>query len=81
MDIFPVMPYHPLEPVDPCFEDGYESFLSYFVENGDDRVFSALTVKDVVFGEFLLVTTKGEEVTWCEVRVVGRALYPLDLFA
>jgi hypothetical protein len=30
MDILPFVFYHSLEPVDPCFEDSYEGFLSVF---------------------------------------------------
>jgi hypothetical protein len=33
MEVFPFVFHHPLEPVDPCFEDSYEGFLSDFVEN------------------------------------------------
>jgi hypothetical protein len=39
LGIFPLVFYHPLEPVDPCSEDSYEGFLSHFVENVADRVF------------------------------------------
>jgi hypothetical protein len=81
MDVFPVMFYHQLEPVGPCFEEDYENFLSDFVENVSDRALSALTVRDVVLGEFSFDITKQEEVIWCEVRAVSLALYPLYLFA
>jgi hypothetical protein len=31
--------HHPLEPVDPYFEDSHEGFLSDFVEDVGDRAF------------------------------------------
>jgi hypothetical protein len=79
MEVFPFMVYHPLEPVNPCFEDRYTGFSSDVVENVSDRAFQALLVRDVVFDEFSLDITK-EEVTWCEVRAVSRARYQLDFF-
>jgi hypothetical protein len=39
MEVFAFVFYHPLEPVDPCFEDSREGFLSNFVENVGDRAF------------------------------------------
>jgi hypothetical protein len=39
MEVPPFVFYHPLEPVDPCFEDNHEGFLSDFVENVDDPRF------------------------------------------
>jgi hypothetical protein len=39
MEVFPFVPSHPLGPVDPCFEDISEGFLSDFVENVGDRAF------------------------------------------
>jgi hypothetical protein len=80
MDIFPFVFCHPLEPVDPCFNDSYDGFLSDFVENVGHRAFQALPVRDIVFGEFLLDVTKEEEVIWCEVRAGNRVRSPLDLF-
>jgi hypothetical protein len=80
MEVFPFMFYHPLERVNPCFEDRYTGFLSDVVENVSDRAFQVLLVRDVVFGEFSLDTTK-EEVTWCDVPIVNRVRYPLDRFA
>jgi hypothetical protein len=68
MEVFRFMLYHPLELVDPCFEDNYEGFISDFVENGSDCVFEALSVRDVIFGEFSRDMTKEDEVSWCEVR-------------
>jgi hypothetical protein len=79
--VFSFVDYHPLEPVDPCFEDGDEGFLSDFPENVSDHAFSALSVRDMVFVEFSLDITKEEEVTWCEGRAVSRVRYPLDHFA
>jgi hypothetical protein len=63
MELFPFVFCHPLEPVDPCFEDSYEGSLSDFVENVGDHAFSALSIRDVVFDEFSLDITKEEEVT------------------
>jgi hypothetical protein len=80
MEIFSFVFCHPLEHVDPCFEDSYEGFPFDFVENVCDRAFSALPVGDVVFGEFSLDITKEEEVTWCQVRAVSRVRYALDCF-
>jgi hypothetical protein len=37
MELFSFVSYHPLEPVDPCFEDSYEGFLSDFAENAGDH--------------------------------------------
>jgi hypothetical protein len=54
MKQFPFVFYHPLEPVDPCFEDNYEGFLSDLVETAGDRAYEALPVRDIVFGEFSL---------------------------
>jgi hypothetical protein len=45
-----------------------------------DRAFSALPVMDVVFSEFSLDITKGEEVTWYKVWAVSRVRYPLVMF-
>jgi hypothetical protein len=39
MEVFPFVFCHPLDPVDPCFEDSDEDFLSDFVENVGDRAF------------------------------------------
>jgi hypothetical protein len=50
--------YHPLELLDPCFEDNHEDFLCDFVENAGILVFQALSVKDVVSGESSLDMTK-----------------------
>jgi hypothetical protein len=58
MEIFPFVFYHPLESVDLCFEDSYQGFLSDLVDNVGDRAFSALPVRDVVFGEFHLIEPK-----------------------
>jgi hypothetical protein len=80
MEVFPLVFYHPLDSVDPCFEDGYEDFLSDFVENVSDCAFYTLPARDVVFGEFSLDITKRQEVTWCEVRAVSRLRRLLDLF-
>jgi hypothetical protein len=80
MEVFPFVFYHPLELVNPCFEDSYEGFLSNFVENVGDRTFQALPVKDIAFGEFLHDIIKKEDVTWREVRAVRQVRYPLDLF-
>jgi hypothetical protein len=63
MEVFPFLFYRSLEPVEPCFEDSYEDFLSDFVEKMGNRIFVALLVKDIVFGEFSLNITKEEEVT------------------
>jgi hypothetical protein len=51
----PFVFYHPLELVDPCFEDSDEGSLSDFAENVRDHTFYALSVRDVVFGEFRLI--------------------------
>jgi hypothetical protein len=80
MEVFPFMSSDSPEPVDPRFEDSYKGFLSDFVENVGDCAFSALPVRDVIFGEFSLDRTK-EEVTWCEVRAVSRVRSRLNLFA
>jgi hypothetical protein len=45
MEVFPFGFYHPLETIDPCFENSYESFLSDVVENVGDRAFEALPVR------------------------------------
>jgi hypothetical protein len=37
MDVFPLVFYRPLEPVDPSFKDTYEGILPDFVENVGDR--------------------------------------------
>jgi hypothetical protein len=81
MDLFPSVFDLPFEPVDLCFEDSDEGFLSHCVESVSDRAFYALPVRDVVFGEFLFDMTKKEEVTWFEVRAISRARHPLDCFA
>jgi hypothetical protein len=39
MEVCSFVFYHSLEPVDPCFEDSHEGFLSDFVENVGDRAF------------------------------------------
>jgi hypothetical protein len=39
MELFPFVFHHPLQLVDPCFEDSYEGLLSDFVENMVDRAF------------------------------------------
>jgi hypothetical protein len=39
MEVFPFVFYHPLKPVDSCFEVSYEGFLSDSVENVGDRPF------------------------------------------
>jgi hypothetical protein len=80
MEVFPLAFYHPLEPVDPCFEDSSKGFLSNFIDNVGDHTFEALPARDGLFGEFSLDITKEKEVTRCEVQAVGRVRYPLDLF-
>jgi hypothetical protein len=75
MQVFPFVFSHALKPVDPCFEDNYESSLSDFVEKLGDRAFEALLIRNVIFGEFLLAITKKEEITRCEVWVVTWVRY------
>jgi hypothetical protein len=60
MEVFPFVFDDSPEPIDPCFEDNYEDCLFDFVENVGDHAFSALPVRDVVFGEFSLDRTKEE---------------------
>jgi hypothetical protein len=81
MEVFPFVFCHPLEPVGPCFEDGYEGFLSNFVQNLGDRASYALPVRDVVFGELSLDITKNQDAGWCVVPAGSRVRSPLNLFA